>query len=482
MGRLFVALLVASGSWLWLYPITGSFWLDECGAIFRSRGGLGELIERHQIFISSLPFELVLWGVGKVFGHGEVAMRLPSVVAMTGAGLLLYGYVRRHLGVGTGCLAVALFVVHGEIRAHVAEARPYAMLALALAASLYLLERWMSGGGWRWALALGLVAGLMPAIHLTAAVTLPVLVATWLAWGRRAWEGRGGQLVVVGFGFAMTAPLAVVAYRAIERLPSATDLNFLGKPTVAQWLALYGHPLGLAVGMGVVVAMVLAGYPRWVKRRVALPLVVAVAGLAVGVPLLMFLVSRLTPLELFLPRYMMGAVLGVVLLYALALDGVEPERFRMGVACGLLVLASGYLAYSGRGYQPRYPDQWKPALASLKGSMQRLYIQTGFTEGRLVAWLREPVRREFLAAPATGCYPGGVPVEPLPYADHQQYREYVREQARLARQRGETVGLVVYGAPDRRHPFVGEFADAGFAITPRGQFGVLGAMIATPLP
>jgi mannosyltransferase len=468
--RLLVCLIAAVIAVNWFRALPESLWLDECGTIFVAAGSWSDLIVRQQFFIGSLPHLAVSWLLLHGFGFSEVLLRLPSLLAMLAAGVLLFLYGRRHLGPATAGYAIALFVVHGDIQAHAIEARPYAFTVLFTIAAFYSLDRWMDERKVGFAVALGLAAGFLPANHLLASAVLPVLALTALSYRQTHPVSHYAALFL---SFAVPASLAIFSMRAFDDQGAVQLRGWVARPTLSPWLAIYTHrPIFLPSLAAAAIAFVVTRPWKWKRTRVALPFWVAATGLGVLLPFLVFVVSHVGPVSIFASRYLVAANLGVIFLYALAAHSLQPPRARLAIACALPVLILGYAVVTGGIHRTFRFEDWRGALASFQGRVTTIYMQTGFIEGRDERWLRDPLRSRFLTAPATA-YPPGVPVIPLPYGKPAIDTPYMQEL--LEKARGKSVGLLVF--PGEK--FQARFTRAGFKLEPVGRFGPLSTWIAT---
>lgn len=467
--RLFVCLLAAVIAVNWLRVLPESLWLDECGTVFVAGDSWSDMLARMEVFPGSPPHLAVTWLILHGATFSEVLVRLPSLFAMLTAGGVLFVYCRRHLGVATSCFVAALFIVHGDIQAHGTEARPYAFTVLFTIAAFYFLDRWMEDGRIGWAAALGVAAGFLPANHLLASAVLPILFLTAIAYRRRHPLSHYGILLVA---FALPASLAVFSVRALDDPNSIQLRNWLARPTLSTWLAIYTHrPIFLPSLSAAAVAFIFTRPWKWSRPALPLPFWAAAVGLGVLLPFAMFVLS-LGPVSVFASRYIIAADLGVIMLYALAAHSLQPPRARVAIACALPALIMTYAVLTGGIHRPMRSEDWRSALNSLRGRAPVIYMQTGFVEGRDEGWLRDSFRARFLTAPAK-VYPAGVPVLPLPYGPPAIDSTYVDEL--LHRDRGRPVGLILLPGDRLSNRLV----RAGFSLDPVGRFGPLSTWIAT---
>jgi mannosyltransferase len=100
----------------------------------------------------------------------EIALRLPSVLAMAGAVYFLYRIADRLLDRETATLASFVFLCTASFFA--VDARPYALALLSLTASTYLLLRWIDGGRMFDALLYVAASALLVYAHVVLSITL----------------------------------------------------------------------------------------------------------------------------------------------------------------------------------------------------------------------------------------------------------------------------------------------------------------------
>ncbi|MFD7880448.1 glycosyltransferase family 39 protein [Streptomyces sp. NPDC059766] len=185
-------------------PLLGRDELTSWDMSGRSVGQVLATVHRVDAVVGT--YYLLLHGWTRLFGDSPLALRLPSALAMaaTAACVALIG--QRLFGRRAGLAGGLLFALIPGVSRFAHEARPYAlvMLAVTLAALLLLraLDRPRSPG--RWALyALAVVAvGLFHLIALTCLLAHPVLVALRGRPERRRWWG---------FCLAVTAAVAALS-------------------------------------------------------------------------------------------------------------------------------------------------------------------------------------------------------------------------------------------------------------------------------
>ena len=130
---------------------TASLTVDEAASAAAAQGSLGTVVSRIVHDDPGQAGELLLLKLAGTVGDSELALRLPSAVAVAlAAGLLVVLGTLLLERVG-GLVAGLAFAVNAGVIEASREARPYALglLGVVLATLLFVvaLER---GGGWRW--------------------------------------------------------------------------------------------------------------------------------------------------------------------------------------------------------------------------------------------------------------------------------------------------------------------------------------------
>jgi len=139
---LLIAVLAAAG-YLWISPLSSSLWLDETVTYWVVKDGLREAVDA-LFAISSHPRTTRCsgWSWGSV-ARARSCLRLPSVIAAAGAALLLYRLGTRLVDREAGLLAATAFACVIGIGGVPANARPYATALMVAVAGTLALVRWL---------------------------------------------------------------------------------------------------------------------------------------------------------------------------------------------------------------------------------------------------------------------------------------------------------------------------------------------------
>lgn len=182
-----------------------SLWGDEgFTAMMVHRPWRQMLADLTHIDVNMALYYAIVKAVTTVAGTGELALRLASIVSVLLAGILLPGLAAR-TGIRSQWLLPALFWLNPFTLALAVNARPYALLFLALVVTSRLLLRALDAGTAGAWLLWAVVAGLAFYVHMLAVlvVTAQLVYAVWEARAARTWQIvpkllAGGVLVLFG--------------------------------------------------------------------------------------------------------------------------------------------------------------------------------------------------------------------------------------------------------------------------------------------
>jgi len=240
-----------------------SLWRDEAYTIIAARRPAGQIVALlgHTDAVHG-PYYLIMHVVVVLLGTSAVAVRLPSLLAMSVAagftaalGRRLARTAARPAPPVTGLLAGLLFVASPRTTYYAQDARPYGLVVMFAVVATYLLIRAAADGRWRW------WAGYSAAIALAAEFNLFALLlvaahGVTLALARL--QARGGQQDS-GSGRA-GPPAAAVATGNPGRQPAAEP-----RPWLPRWL------VAVAAAVVVISPLIYLGYQQghtlgWVTR------------------------------------------------------------------------------------------------------------------------------------------------------------------------------------------------------------------------
>lgn len=289
---------------LWGITRENSMWRDEAATWQVAHRTVPEIWHLlHQVDVVHGLYYLFMHGVFTVFGDSLLALRLPSVLAMTGAAALVASLGTRLAGRCAGQATGLAFALLPAVQRYAQEGRSYALVTVCVAAACWLLVAAVdSPGTGRW-----------------AAYGVAVLMAALLNW------------------FSLLALCAHAVTIALARPPRATVLRWAGAASAAVTGALplilvsgqqsqqvaWIPPISRSTLLGLSLTLLVGALCAWAARRglhppksTRLPLTALALPLLALPPLLLLGASLARPI--YLDRYVLFAHLGLALLIGAA--------------------------------------------------------------------------------------------------------------------------------------------------------------------
>ena len=407
-SRFLTAVVAVAAAGLWIPQLTSSLWADETVTHWIVKDGIRETIHRSLAFEGESPFYFIVqYGLRHVIGRSELAMRLPSLLAMIGAAFLLWRLARRLVDDDHGILAALVLVATPGITFAAGDARPYPIAVFGLVASTLLLVRWADEGRSRDGIAYVIVTAAALYMHyfsLTALVVHPLYV-----WRRRdRVKPPTYALSVVAIAVLM-API-VPHFRALFSRRETLAINF--GVSADDYFAVLVPPLLIgSIVFGALIAR------RWSTPRVSPPAFAPgterlVVGWWVVPPTLLYLATRLGSTTLFEPRFFFFALPGLALVAASLVRFLEPDRARRVVA---VAIAVGALV--GFGARNHSGEDWRSVAEverSLAGPGTTVLLRPNFIESAQIDWLTRPDEVDYLLS-VLSPYPMTGTIVPIPY-------------------------------------------------------------------
>jgi len=365
----------------WLAPIRSSLWLDETGTVWAVRGTLPETVAR--AFHPGQPsvlFSALTWFVVAIGGLHEVTLRTPSIVAALMAALGVYWLARRYCDACQSLLATALFATYGTVAFAAADARPYALALMAVVWAMLLLVRSCEKGRLLDGLGCVLAAALSVYFHYLAATILPIFVYYVMRRDRRR---RPTRMTLCGMAALLSILLLFLLPHAVQLWRMRVEHSFSGMPAIRDVIdALVYYRLAAGILLGAAVARCV--YPDFEVRRQEL-FTRAHSFLAAWYlsPVLALLgLSVFSEAKVFVPRYYLWGVPGLVILAASTLSSVHPLPARR--VLGLIVLLVFCVRRFPIGDAGHAGEDWRGALGAANAAIQQthatLLLRSGFPE------------------------------------------------------------------------------------------------------
>ena len=363
---LFVALSAAFLVSAMVISAKAPLWMDEVMASWMSQLPVKTIWQAisHGTISSPPTYFYLLKGVSAIFGHGYLALRLPSILAVYFIGVLTYLLMRRRFSRSTAVLAMALCFVTG-LFSYATQVREYALMTLCFAMAVYL---WYPRDGqtiarWRVALITALLAAGV-ALHFYGILLVAALALMELLWSysnRRIRFPLWAGIFVAGGSVFAWLPLMGRIMKYTGSYEASAE--YYAAPTLQRLLSAYADLFfgvkGMTLLVGLLCVMALAFY--WARFKGVSALVTpaeerANAGfsrntnleiLVLGslvVPLIVYVFARVVT-HTFNDRYAIAACFGFAMLVARI---VSYFRFRDAISCVVVLAAIVLLAGAPR--------------------------------------------------------------------------------------------------------------------------------------
>jgi len=450
----------------WVPHLSDSLWLDETLTFWVVRDGLAETLERTLNFQPQPAYYVLMWFWTQVVGTSEIALRVPSLLAALAACMAiarLGTFLTRDRE--TGLLAAIVFASSWNVYRESVDARSYMLGVIVLLCLALSLIRWIEGGRWRDAWICGLLAAVLPSLHVFFVLTYPAFALyLWLRGSQVRWNVK--QIALVALLLLIGALLFLPV--GLMLADHGGSYSFVTPPS---WRSLFevfawGAPVaGLLAGLG------LSG--MFAGRSATSVEISRESGVLLAawmfVPLLvLFSVSMWTEMSIFLGRYLIPALPAVCLFYAIALRGIAwgPAR----VAAVVVMVLAAFVTH-----ERPYDDFRGAALAVNEFTAQDgstpILLASGLVEGEDEEWLRDPERADYLNTPAK-YYPldGQLVTLPRKLQGHPMASQIVDP---ILRSADRFVAIEWFGNGARVIPPLVQRAEAaGYRVVRRGFGGV----------
>jgi hypothetical protein len=315
------------------------FWLDETAGYWTTNAGFTQIVHRCIIWPHSILYSFVLLALRSLGIHQPWIYRLPSLLAISGACFILFRLTKRLFNSETAWLTLAIFISLSPVQFAAGDARSYALGMLCVIGSTDLLVRLLDRPNLQLALAYGLTAGLVPHFHLLFATVLVFhlcyFITCWFADRRIALSYAVLAVVLVA---VVSGPLS---YQYLVAAHDVHAHDFSTRPWLNQALLTYFPD-------ACVIALLVTGVFLLLSRtevKLAIPagkLPRALAFLWAVVPVaLLFAVTSVSPVHVFIPRYLLPFAPGFAICLAALLAALRSPlipRLFLGVLVALLCL------------------------------------------------------------------------------------------------------------------------------------------------
>lgn len=398
---------------VWFLAIHAPLRTDETGSYWQISDGFQHIWPRQNLALALPVYYYILWFSTKLLGTSEIALRVPSIIAMLAAAYLFYLIGRELFGREIAIIGVVLFCFNPIVVFEALDARAYAFAVLLTNATLLLLLRLRSSDSNRLAALFGLACAGIVYLQLLWASILPALAVCFVAFKVRSGKAIRQQCA---------AALATFALALIPLIPllefmshSAKSHVFEGPALLIDLLVLLapGGLIAVAIAELIFAALALSPadsrtfYPRWK--------LLFCCCIALIPALILFGADVLTPIHVFVPRYCFVAVPGIALCWAMLLGSFRSRLVRLALCVSFAAL--WVLYYVTNPASSDHGGSWKNALRAAERNASSdnapVLICSPFPESDYNPMSLEVAGDSFFFAPLS-YYRISVPVVPLP--------------------------------------------------------------------
>ncbi len=417
-----VALVISI--FIWFLAIRAPLWLDETGSYWHIYKGFSQIWPSNFQCPETPAYDYFLWLGTKMFGSSEVALRIPSLLAMLGAAYLLFLSARELFERDIAFIATIIFCLNPMIVFASVDARPYAFGMLAVnVAILCLLRMRHNQSAWLAAL-LGFSCAAIFYFHFLLGAVLPALLLGYFVIADVNRKGQWRQLGIALAVFAVAILPAIPSF--LFTFHSSDSHVFEAAPTLLAFLGTFAPvkfvPTAVSIAITFYASLVLAFAFAVVLTHNRLSQIkiekwqIAVCALLALVPvLLLFGVSKGTSIHIFATRHRIEAASGIALCWALLFTQVKNRTARL-ILCLVLVAAAAYQGYSNKG---QHLYSWKDAIEAVEKNASvdnaPVLICSDFPESDYVPMPLDAAKESPYFAQLS-YYKLSVPVVPLPRA------------------------------------------------------------------
>ena len=334
--------LVASLS-IWFLAIRAPLWLDETLAYWQVSGGFGKVWSRSALMPSSIGYLYTLWVAKSILGSSEIALKIPSTLAMLGAVYFLFRAARELFDLEFAFLSCIFFTLEYNVVFAASDARPYAFALLATNVAICAFVRWMKRQQMREAILFGAAAAGILYFHYLFGAILPAFAIYYLVARHRSIKTDLRQLAAVLITFTVVALPLVFRVASLYQSKVIHVVQELRHPGLAALNTL--APMQTLIGFGI--AALVAALMRRIRfpGRESFPAILLCPLLALVPAGVFFAVSAATPVHLVIPRYLTVTAPGSALTWALLTSYIDSRGLRQ-IFCVGLVGITLFEAYS----------------------------------------------------------------------------------------------------------------------------------------
>jgi uncharacterized membrane protein len=327
--------LLASLS-IWLLALRAPLWLDETLAYWQVSGGFWKIWSRSQLMPSSIGYLYTLWVAKSILGSQEIALKIPSALAMLGAVYFLFRSASELFDPEIAFLTCIFFALEPNVVFAATDARPYAFALLATNVAIFTFILWMKRHQMQQAILFGAAAAGILYFHYLFGAILPAFAIYYLAVRGRSIKADARQLAAVLASFTLLTLPLIYRVTVLYHTREAHVVQELRHPVLVTLNTL--APMQTLIGFGA--ALFLAALVRNTKLpgRDCFPAGLLCLFLALVPAAVLFGVSAVTPVHLVIPRYLTVLAPGSALTWGLLTTRIDSRLLRQIFCLGLVAV------------------------------------------------------------------------------------------------------------------------------------------------
>jgi len=331
------AALLASLS-IWLLALRAPLWLDETLAYWQVSGGFWKIWSRSQMMPSSIGYLYTLWAAKSMLGSQEIALKIPSTLAMLGAVYFLFRAARELFERDIAFLVCIFFALEPNVVFAATDARPYAFALLTTNFAIFAFVLWMKRLEMRQAILFGAAAASILYFHYLFGAILPAFAIYYLVVRRHSIKADTRQLAAVLASF--TFLILPLIYRVLSLYHTRETHVVQELPHSA--LAALNTLAPMQTLIGFVATAFLAALVRKVKLPGidCFPAILLCPLLALVPADILYGLSVVTPLHLVIPRYFTVVAPGSALTWGLLTSRIDSRVLRQIFCVGLVAVTA----------------------------------------------------------------------------------------------------------------------------------------------
>ena len=413
---------------VWLPLLTRSLWVDEAGTFWMAHEGVIRAVQKSLHW----PGQSLLYSaIASLFCFDgtpfrDALLRIPSVIGIAVATWFLYWFAEKKVASGAGVVAIILFLFHPNVVSVGFQARPYALAIAAVIASCWALCEWEESRSRTCLLWYVVASTLVIYLHYFFAAIFGVQVIYLLfifVVDRR--HSRWLEILCAGAAIVILA-VPIIPHLLLLVSEGHTVSSYASIPRLKDFTESI-MPSVLVAGLLIAGYLLHLFYPKLPQSDTRLQpalLVLLTAWWLLG-PLLFLAVSKLTPMQIFVSRYLAFTLPAQALLFAyigITLFGSAGARV-WALTAVLLFPANPIFLRFGRNPE----SELLPLIRLIRSDPTApVFFPSLLYESQFYDWRAGNQPSSYLFAPLVA-YPIPNPVFPLPYVPTDDVKNYISD-------------------------------------------------------